>query len=299
MERLPTLRQLQHFVALAEHLHFGKAANAVHVTQSTLSASLKELEDALGAPLVDRTKRSVALTPLGRDMSVRARDLLAQAEELAQAARAAREPLSGPLRLGVIPTIGPFLLPRALPGLRRRFPKLQLYLVEDLTERLVASLKDGQVDAALIALPYAAPGLDAAELFDDPFLIAAPKDHALLKRDRIAAGDLDAETLLLLRDGHCLRDHALSACGLGGPRHAAAFEATSLMTLMHMVDAGLGVTLIPRLAADNGLLKGLKVGVRALDEDAPARTVALVWRKGSLRRTEFERLAAELKAQAE
>lgn len=296
MNRLPTLRQLQHFVALAEHLHFGKAAAAVAVTQSTLSASLKELEEILGAPLVDRTKRSVLLTPLGTEIAGRARQLLSEAEDLAQTARAVRAPLSGAIRLGIIPTIGPFVLPHALPSLRRKYPALQLFLVEDLTERLVTGLREGALDVALIALPYETPGLDVYAIKDDPFVVAAPKDHALMAAKSVTADDVQAEKLILLRDGHCLRDHALSACGVRAQRQGDAFEATSLMTLVQMVDNGLGITLLPKMAVDRGLLKGTGLASRPLSGDAPAREIALVWRKGTLRRGEFELLGKELKA---
>ena len=296
MERLPTLRQLQHFIALTEHLHFGKAAASVHITQSTLSASLKELEDTLEAPLVDRTKRSVVLTPLGHEIAVRARQLLAEAESLARAAKAVREPLSGAIRLGVIPTIGPFVLPFALPALRKKYPSLQLFLVEDITDRLVASLREGALDAAMIALPFDTPGLESLTLIDDPFVVAAPKDHAIMKQDQITSEDVQAEKLILLRDGHCLRDHALSACGVRAPRFGDAFEATSLMTLVQMVDNGLGITLLPQLAVSRGLLKGTGLVSRPMSGDAPAREIALVWRKGTLRREEFELLGKELKA---
>lgn len=295
MERLPTLRQLQHFVALTEHLHFGKAAAAVNVTQSTLSASLKELEETLGAALVDRTKRSVVLTPLGHEIAGRARQLLAEAGDLTQAAKAVRAPLSGAIRLGVIPTIGPFVLPYALPQLRKRYPSLQLYLVEDLTERLVHGLRDGSLDAAVIAMPYDVPGLEVLPLAADPFVVAAPKGHHLIQDKTVTAEDVQRERLLLLRDGHCLRGHALSACGVNAPRHDDAFEATSLMTLVQMVDNGLGVTLLPELAVKRGLLKGTGLATRPLAGDPPPRELALIWRKGTLRRREFELLGKELK----
>lgn len=296
MNRLPTLRQLQHFIALSEHLHFGRAAGAVGVTQSTLSASLKELEDILGAPLVDRTKRSVLLTPLGAEIAAKASQLLASAEALAQTARAVRDPLTGAIRLGVIPTIGPFVLPHALPALRRKYPALQLFLVEDLTERLVGALREGTLDAALIALPYETPGLDVLPIKDDPFVVAAPKDHALMKAKSVTSDEVQAEKLILLRDGHCLRDHALSACGVRAQRPGDGFEATSLMTLVQMVDNGLGVTLLPKMAVERGLLKGTDLVSRPLSGEAPAREIALVWRKGTLRRAEFELLGKELKA---
>ncbi|MBL9011294.1 MAG: hydrogen peroxide-inducible genes activator [Alphaproteobacteria bacterium] len=298
MDRLPTLRQLQHFIALSEHLHFGRAASAIHVTQSTLSASLKELEAILGAPLVDRTKRSVVLTPIGHEIAGRARLLLAEAEDLTQAAKAVRAPLSGAIRLGVIPTVAPFVLPYVLPQLRRRYPSLLLFLVEDLTERLVTSLRDGALDAALIALPFDTPGLETATLFNDPFVLAARADHPLMAGKTPSDEAVQAERLLLLRDGHCMRDHALSACGVHAPRHDDAFEATSLMTLVQMVDNGLGVTLLPQMAVARGLLKGTNLATRPLSGDAPAREIALVWRKGTLRRAEFELLGREFKALA-
>ncbi len=296
MDRLPTLRQLQHFIALTEHLHFGKAAAAVHVTQSTLSASLKELETILGAPLVDRTKRSVVLTPLGIEIAGRARALLAEAEDLAQTARATRAPLSGAIRLGIIPTVGPFVLPQALPQLRRKFPVLQLFLVEDLTERLIMSLRDGALDVAMIALPFDTPGLETYPLIEDAFVVAAPRNHALMKAKTVSSEDVQAEKLILLRDGHCLRDHALSACGVRAARHGDGFEATSLMTLVQMVDNGLGVTLLPQMAVEKGLLKGTGLAARPLEKQAPSREIALVWRKGTLRKREFELLGKELKA---
>jgi LysR family hydrogen peroxide-inducible transcriptional activator len=295
MDRLPTLRQLQHFIALSEHLHFGHAAAAIHVTQSTLSASLKELEAILGAPLVDRTKRSVLLTPLGHDIAGRARLLLAEAEDLAQAARAVRAPLSGAIRLGVIPTIAPFVLPYALPPLRKKYPALQLFLMEDMTERLVTTLRDGALDAALIALPFDTPGLETFGIAMDPFVVSARKDHPLMKLKELTPEAVQAEKLLLLRDGHCMRDHALSACGVNAPRHDDAFEATSLMTLVQMVDNGLGVTLLPQMAVARGLLKGTGLMTRPLAGDAPAREIALVWRKGTMRRAEFELLGKELR----
>jgi LysR family hydrogen peroxide-inducible transcriptional activator len=184
MINLPTLKQLRHLVALAEHGHFGRAAEASHVTQSTLSASLKELEQVLGAQLVDRTKRRVTVTPLGQSVVAKARKLLQEAEDLVETARANRKPLSGPLQLGVIPTIGPFLLPRALPVLRRRHPGLKLYLTEDLTERLLEQLHSGKLDAALIALPYELPGLEQTVIGADPFTVALPEAHALARPRR-------------------------------------------------------------------------------------------------------------------
>jgi LysR family hydrogen peroxide-inducible transcriptional activator len=294
METLPTLKQLRHLVALADHGHFGKAAEACRVTQSTLSASLKELEAVLEAPLVDRTNRRLAFTALGEEIVERARRLIEETEALARTARAAREPLTGTVRLGVIPTIGPFLLPRILPGLRARWPQLKLYLREDQTDALLQQLHGGRLDALVLALPYDCGNVETAVLFEDPFSVAVRRNHPLAAAERITAEDLQAEPLLLLQDGHCLRDHALSACRLGQKPHLESFEATSLHTLVQMVDNGLGITLLPRLALDAGILKGTGLVARPIAADRPARDIALAWRKGTRRREEFQLLAAEI-----
>ncbi len=195
MVNLPSLRQLRHLSALAEHKHFGRAAAACGVTQSTLSASLKELEDVLQAPLVDRTQRQMVLTPLGEEVVARARGILDSAEDLVRATESSRAPLSGTLRLGVIPTIGPFLLPRILPKLRRKYPKLKLYLTEDQTERLLDSLKAGQVDTVLLALPYELGNVETAELFEDPFSAVVRRDHPLAKAPAVKPQSFDRDAL--------------------------------------------------------------------------------------------------------
>jgi len=299
MLNIPTLRQWRYLVTLAENRHFGRAAEACFVTQSTLSAGIQELESQLGAPLVDRTKRKVVLTPLGEDLAGRARELLANAEDMVLLARAASAPLSGPLRLGVIPTISPFLLPRVLPALRKRFPDLRLFLREDLTARLVDQLQAGKLDLLLLALPYEGAGLDTMTLFDDDFLVASRSDHQLAKRAGVRLGDLTDVPLLLLEDGHCLRDHALAACRLPPSPRRDGFAATSLHTLVQMVDSGLGVTLLPQLALDAGILRGTDVVARPLAEDA-ARHIGLAWRRGTQRAKEFtlfgEALVAALKS---
>ena len=298
MIALPTLRQLRHLVALADHGHFGRAAAATAVTQSTLSASIKELEAVLEAALVDRTRRQVVLTPLGRQTVDRARRVLADTEALALAARAQREPLTGTLRMGVIPTIAPYLLPAVLPGLRRSYRGLLLYLVEDLTPRLLEQLHAGQLDAVLLALPYDCGNVESAPLFDDRFLLALPSDHPLAKERRIDPERLRSEEVLLLRDGHCLREHALSVCHLADRRRTEAFEATSLPTLVQMVDNGLGITPLPELAVDAGLLRGTSLVTRPLASEEPGREIALVWRRGTGRREEFLLLAKELAERA-
>lgn len=285
----PSLRQWQYLVSLAENRHFGRAAEACFVTQSTLSAGIQELETQLGAALVDRTKRKVVLTPLGEEMAGRARELIGQAEDMVLLARAASVPLSGPLRLGVIPTISPFLLPRVLPALRKRFPDLRLFLREDLTARLVEQLQAGKLDLLLIALPYEGGALDTMTLFDDDFLVACREDHPLARRNSVKLDDLSEAPLLLLEDGHCLRDHALAACRLPPSPRRDGFAATSLHTLVQMVDSGLGVTLLPRLALDAGILRGTDVTTRPLHDGAgdASRHIGLAWRRGTQRAKEF------------
>jgi|SRR5271165_39663 len=291
---LPSVRHLRHLVALADHAHFGHAAVACHVTQSTLSASIKELEALLEAGLVDRTKRRVVFTPIGLETVNRARKIIAEMEELAGAVRASREPLSGTVRMGVIPTIGPYLLPRLLPGLRRAYIQLKLYLVEDLTARLIEALHEGKLDVVLLALPYDCGAVETEVLFADPFVVALPKGHVLANQASITAKHLMCEELLLLKDGHCLREHALAACNLAGRGHSEAFEATSLPTLVQMVDNGLGTTLLPALAVAAGLLRGTGLVTRPLVSDNSSREIGLVWRKGTGRRHEFLLLTQEL-----
>ena len=294
---LPTLRQLQYLKLLAEHGSFSRAAEAAHVTQPTLSAGVQELEKILGAPVVDRGRSKVILTPVGEEAVRRAKDVLARAEDLVQAAKSAGQPLSGRLRLGVIPTIAPFLLPRALPLLRARYPALKLFLREDLTAKLIAALKAGTLDAALIALPYDTTGLGTVHVSDDPFLAAFPANHPLIAEDWIDPDRMEGEELILLEDGHCLREHALAACSLEPPRgEAGGFAATSLHTLVQMVGSGLGVSLIPAMAVDAGLTDAAAVGVRPLQAGAPTREIVVAWRAGSSRETEARLLAEALKA---
>jgi len=281
MPTLPSLRQLGYLVELADRLHFGAAAEAQFVTQSTLSAGIKELENGLGVQLVERSKRSVRLTAMGEDIVARARALLAGAADLAETARAAAAPLTGPLRFGAIPTIAPFLLPDVLPPLRRAHPGLKLYLREDLTDRLIERLRSGSLDIALIALPFDTGDLNVHELFRDEFWFVARKDDPAAKQKEIAIRRLDPGDVLLLEEGHCLRDHAIAACR---PRRGAwetRVEATSLYTLIQMVEGGLGVTLLPEITLKAGLLKGTRLIARPFASPAPARTLALVTRRTS------------------
>jgi LysR family transcriptional regulator, hydrogen peroxide-inducible genes activator len=290
---LPTLRQLRYLVALAEHRHFGHAAAACFATQSTLSAGLQELESLLGATLVERTKRKVMMTPVGEEVVGRARQLLRGAEDLADLARAHGRPLCGPLRLGVIPTIAPFLLPRALPGLRRLYPELKLALREDLTARLLERLASGDLDAAVLALPYDAPEMEMESLQTDPFVLACPPGHSLAGQDCVSGADLAQVDLLLLEEGHCLRDHALAACSLPAPRRGEGMLATSLGTLVQMVASGMGVTLLPQLAVEAGILAGTDLVTRPLAMGG-SRLLGLAWRKSSVRKDEFRLLGTVL-----
>jgi LysR family transcriptional regulator, hydrogen peroxide-inducible genes activator len=298
MINLPSVRHLRHLTALHDHGHFGRAAESCHVTQSTLSASIKELESVLQVTLVDRSKRSVVLTPVGIEAVERARKIVKEVEDLVSFTTASREPLSGTLRMGTIPTIGPFLLPRVLPGLRETYRRLKLYLVEDLTDRLIASLHRGELDVVLLALPRECGAVETAILFEDQFVVGLPRGHRLAKENSIKPQNLWSEDVLLLKDGHCLRDHALGALRRLAHRSVAEFEATSLPTLVQMVDNGLGTTLLPTLAVDAGLLLGTSLITRPLLTDEPARNIGLVWRRGTGRRDEFRLLAKELTQRA-
>ncbi len=296
LPNLPTLRQLRFLAALAEHGSFSRAAEACFVTQPTLSAGVKELEGVLDAQLVERGARGASLTPAGEAAVTRARTILTEAEDLVHAARAAGEPLSGAFRLGVIPTIAPFLLPKVLPALRARYPDLELFLREDLTQRLAEGLKERRLDAALIALPYEAPGIETRAIKDDEFLFAAHPDHPLATVNRLEPAMLADEPLLLLEDGHCLRDHALSVCAGGGVgahegEARSDFAATSLHTLVQMVKSGLGATLLPRLALDAGLADRLDLAVRPFDPPVAGREIGVAWRKGSARADEAVKIA--------
>ena len=298
MENLPSVRHLRHLIALAEHEHFGRAAEACFVTQSTLSASLKEFESLLGAQLVDRSKRHFALTPLGGDTVGRARKVIGELEALARSARAASEPLCGTIRLGAIPTISPFLLPRVLPDLRRSYSQLRLHLVEEQTSRLLEALNDGDLDVAVLALPCNCGTFETHVLFEDPLVVGLPAWHPLAIQTQISPADLAAD-LLLLKDGHCLREHALTACNVVDPRNTDGFEATSLLTLVQMVDNGFGTTLLPLMAVEAGLLQGTELVTRPLQSDTAKRQIGMIWRQGARRSAEFQLLAKEILKRAQ
>jgi LysR family transcriptional regulator, hydrogen peroxide-inducible genes activator len=295
---LPTLKQLQYLVALKDNGHFGRAAESCFVTQSTLSAGIKELESLIGITLVERTRRVVRFTPLGLRVADKAQRILREAEDLADMVRAAGKPLAGELRMGVIPTIAPFLLPTLLPRLRKQWPDLRLYLREETSQAACDSLQRGQLDCVLLALPYGCGEVEAAELFEDRLMVAFPPGAADALPETVPAAAIDEDKLLLLEDGHCLKDHALSACNRPELRAEASILGTSLHTLVQMVDNGLGMTLVPEMAVKAGILEGTGVEARALDAEHPSRRIALVWRKGSPREKEFRMLADALKKAA-
>jgi LysR family hydrogen peroxide-inducible transcriptional activator len=295
MKPTPTLRQLRYLVAVVDRCHFGRAAEACLVSQSTLSTAIQELEDLLGAPLLERTRRSVVPTALGREIAARAQTLLKGTEDLVDIALAARDPVSGPLHVGVIPTIGPFMLPRAMPALRQAFPQMKFYLREDQSARLVKQLHAGALDAAVLALPYPMEDVETIELAHDRFWVVCPPGHRLCKISGVRPVDMAFEDLLLLEDGHCLRDHALSACELEGARRNVAFQGTSLYTLVQMVANGLGVTLLPEMALDAGTHRGLDLSAVPLDGETPYRRIGLAWRTSSGRKETFRRVTGVLR----
>ena len=293
---LPTLKQLQYLVALHEHGHFGRAADASFVSQSTLSAGIRELESLLGVTLVERSRRVVRFTALGNQVVEKAHRVLRETEELADLVQAAGKPLAGQLRMSVIPTIAPFMLPRFLPRLRKERPDLELFLREETSHDAVESLQHGRVDCVLLALPFATGEVDKAHIADDPIYVAFPKDDPRDPPETVSADMIDDGRLLLLEDGHCLKDHALAACNRPELRGSTTMIGTSLHTLVQMVDNGLGLTMLPKMAVDAGILKGTDVVARPLKSRQASREIALIWRKNSPRRDDFELLAEELRA---
>jgi LysR family hydrogen peroxide-inducible transcriptional activator len=292
---IPTLRQLQFLVALRSEGSFVGAADAIGVTQPTLSAGIKELETSLGAVLVERGRSGAVLTPAGEEACERAARALNEVEELVRAVQSAGKPFSGRFRLGAIPTIAPFLLPRALPLLRQHYPKLELQLREDLTIRLIDGLRTRALDAAIIALPYTAQGIATAAIAEDEFLFLCADDHPLARKNDLSPDHLKDQDVLLLDDGHCLREHALSVCRAPPGHRTADVGATSLHTLVQMVAGGMGVTLLPKLAADGGAVTGARVTARSFAFPVIGRSIGVAWREGSPRAEEAQMLAALLR----
>jgi LysR family hydrogen peroxide-inducible transcriptional activator len=291
-----TLQELKYLVALADHGHFGRAAEACFITQSTLSTQIKKLEEFLGVTLFDRSLKRVTPTPIGREILAAARNIVEESERIRELAKHAQDPMSRTLHLGVIPTLGPYYLPHALTLVHKKHPGLRLLLREEMTPQILEHLVDGKLDAGLLALPITDDSLRVEPLFYEPFLAALPAGHPLAKRDVLKVTDIMAEKLLLLDEGHCLRDQALDVCGTGS-RGREEVRATSLETLRQMVGMGLGLTLLPALAVDAGPRVGKKsVEIRPFKSPPPGRTIGLAWRKRAPFPETFERLAATLKA---
>jgi len=290
------LRDLRYLVALADERHFGKAAERCFVSQPTLSAQIRKLEDYLGVPLVERQPKRVSLTETGVKVVERARRLLQEADAIVDVAKTERDPLAGQLKLALIPTVGPYLLPHVVGPLRRAVPRLKLMLYEYQTAPLLEKLRDGELDLGIIALPMPTEGLETAALYDEPFTLAVPAGHPLAERERVRLEDLKDETLLLLEDGHCLRDHALEVCSRIRLNHEQDYRATSLETLRQMVAAGHGITLLPELAAATpvGTARGLRI--KPFGKPAPVRTIGAVWRKSTTRGKAIEAVTASIRA---
>ena len=290
----PTLKQLQYLVALHEHGHFGRAAESCFVSQSTLSAGLRELESLLGVTLVERSRRVVRFTPLGNAVVEKAHRLLREAEELSELVQSAGQPLAGELRMSVIPTIAPFLLPRILPRLRKERPQLKLFLREETSADAIESLHHGRADCVLLALPFDTGEVDMAEISEDRLFVAFPENDEQAAPPTIQATDIDETRLLLLEDGHCLKDHALAACNRPELRAEATMLGTSLHTIVQMVDNGLGITMLPEMALNAGILENTGITALPLDAENAFRRIALVWRKASPREKDFQLLAKAL-----
>ncbi|UYB51524.1 LysR substrate-binding domain-containing protein [Xanthomonas sp. AM6] len=292
------LRDLKYLVALADHKHFGRAAAACFVSQPTLSTQIKKLEDELGVPLVERAPRKVMLTPAGREAASRARGIVAEVEQMKEAARRSQDPEAGTVRLGIFPTLGPYLLPHVIPSIRARFPQLELLLIEEKSDVLLSRLREGRLDAALLALPLHDDQLHSEFLFEEPFVLAVPEQHPLAQRgDTLSMSELHQQRLLLLEDGHCLRDQALDVCHLSGALEKAEFQATSLETLRQMVAANVGVTLLPLLAVQPPVASPSNIRLLRFDDaSGPSRRIAMLWRRSSAMNDFLEQLARLFKA---
>src|SRR5579862_7985214 len=277
------LKDLRYLVAVADERHFGRAAAQCFVSQPTLSAQLKKLEQSLGVQLIERAPNKVALTPVGEEVVTRARRILEATQEVIALAAGQRDPLAGKLRVALLPTIGPYLLPRVTPLVRKALPRLELRLYEYQTAPMLAKLHEGELDVGILALPVDLAGLESRELYREAFTVALPERHPLTERDSVRVADLKGEKLLLLEDGHCLRDQALEVCARVGVREPADFRATSLETLRQMVAAGAGVTLLPELAGRGAYRNARGVVLRPFARPAPVRHIGAVWRKSSAR----------------
>jgi LysR family hydrogen peroxide-inducible transcriptional activator len=287
--RSPTIKQLRYFLALCDESHFGRAAEKSFVSQSAFSNAIQELESTLESQLVDRTNRNVTITATGQEVATQARLVLRDLDSLVDIAQGSSGPLCGELRLGVIPTIAPFILPAVLPKLRKTYPDLQLLLIEDQTQRIYERLMLGELDVLLLGLPWAMQGVEEQVLFRDEFCLAYRKGTDRLDPNNYRFNRLDSDSVLLLEDGHCLRDHALAACKIRNTEKVRRFGASSLLTLIEMVDADLGITFLPEMARGSTLLRNTRVGLQALSDNS-YRNIGMVWRKGSRRSDEFQLL---------
>ena len=288
-------RALQYFVKLAELKHFSRAADACFVSQPTLSTQIRKLEDELGVTLVERAPRKIMLTPIGEDIAHRARHILRDIEHIKDAARRSKDPETGTLKLGIFPTLAPYLLPHVIPVIRQRYPELRMQLAEEKTDVILSMLDQGQLDAGLLALPVDEHGMEVEVLFEEPFVTAMPASHRLSKKQSIELKDLEGEELLLLEEGHCLRQQALAVCELAGAVERVDFHATSMETLRHMVAANAGVTLMPVLSVKPPIPPTDNIALRPFKSPAPSRTIALVWRSSSPLGDFLRKLADSLK----
>ena len=291
----PSIKQLKYLCAVAEHRHFSKAAAACHVTQSTLSAAIAELESQLGVKVFERNKKTVLITSLGEKLLAQARIVLGDVEDFVGIARAHEAPLVGDLRLGVIPTIGPFLLPAILSDLRKIFDRLKLYLKEEMSAELVQQLQQGQLDLIILAFPFPLPDMETVSLFKDEFLLCLPPGHELEKVQQVKLHQLRGQSLLLLEEGHCLRDHALEACKLESADTNLVYQGTSLHTLVQMVANGLGMTLLPAMSVDANVLSETHLQLKHFSNENVSREVGMAWRKSDPRREEYLLLAEFVK----
>lgn len=292
------IRALQYFVKLAELKHFSKAADACFVSQPTLSTQIRKLEDELGVSLVERAPRKIMLTPIGEDIAHRARHILRDIEHVKDAARRSKDPQTGTIKLGIFPTLAPYLLPHVIPVIRRQYPELRMQLAEEKTEVILNMLDQGQLDAGLLALPVEEHGMEVEVLFEEPFVTAMPSSHPLHDKKSISLQDLEGEELLLLEEGHCLRQQALEVCALAGAHERVDFHATSMETLRQMVAANAGVTLMPVLSVKPPIPSTDNITLRPFKAPAPSRTIALVWRSSSPLGEFLRKLADSLKVNA-
>ncbi len=297
MFEMPTFKQLRYLIALEEHLHFGNAATACSISQSTFSTAIKDLESTLNVTLVDRTNRSVVFTPVGGQIVTEARSVIAGLDNVVKLANATQRPLSGQLRLGTIPTVAPFILPKLVPAIRRKFPTLELHLSEEKASVIHRMLIDGDLDLLLLALPCNLPGTDTLAIFEDPFAVAYHQNTKLLDQNNITHSSVRDHSILLLEEKHCMRAQAMDACSLATPEKISTFTASDIHSLVQMVTNDLGITYIPQIAIDSGVLKNTPIKTKQLADNC-SRTIGLAWRKGSEREAEFTLMAEVIRESA-